>query len=79
MGDVIGLDEVRPGQKARVVKIIGRSGVNRRLADMGVVPGTTVEVERIAPLGDPVDIRLKGYHLSLRKEEASNIMVELEQ
>jgi len=77
MSNVLGLNEVKPGQKCRIVKIIGRSGVNRRIADMGVVPGTTVEVQRVAPLGDPIDVKLKGYHLSLRKEEASKIMVEL--
>ena len=79
MDDIIGLNEVKPGQKGRIVKIIGRSGVNKRIADMGVVPGTIVEVKRVAPLGDPIDVKLKGYHLSLRKEEASKIMVELEQ
>ncbi len=79
VSDVVGLNEVKPGQKGRIVKIIGRSGVNKRIADMGVVPGTTVEVQRVAPLGDPIDVKLKGYHLSLRKEEASKIMVELVQ
>ena len=79
MGDVVGLNEVKPGQKGRIVKIIGRSGVNKRIADKGVVPGTIVEVQRVAPLGDPIDVKLKGYRLSLRKEEASKIMVELEQ
>lgn len=77
--EVIGLNEVKPGQKARIVKIIGRSGVNKRIAEMGVVPGTIVEVQRVAPLGDPIDVKLKGYRLSLRKEEASKIMVELVQ
>lgn len=77
--DVIGLNKVKPGQKCRIVKIIGRSGVNKRIADMGVVPGTTVEVQRVAPLGDPIDVKLKGYRLTLRKEEASKIIVELEQ
>jgi Fe2+ transport system protein FeoA len=76
--EIIGLDKVKSGQKCRIVKIIGRSGVNRRIADMGVVPGTTVEVQRVAPLGDPIDVKLKGYRLSLRKEEASKIMVELD-
>jgi len=79
MANVVGLNEVKPGQKGRIVKIIGRSGVNKRIADMGVVPGTTVEVQRVAPLGDPIDVKLKGYHLSLRKEEGSKIMVQLEQ
>jgi len=77
--NIVGLNEVKPGQKARIVKIVGRSGVNKRIADMGVVPGTTVEVQRVAPFGDPMDVKLKGYHLSLRKEEASKIMVQLEQ
>jgi len=77
--EVFGLNEVKPGQRGKIVKITGRSGVNKRMADMGVVPGTTVEVQRVAPLGDPIDVKLKGYHLSLRKEEASNIMVKLVQ
>jgi len=75
--DIVGLNEVKAGQKGRIVKIIGRSGVNKRIADMGVVSGTIVEVQRVAPLGDPIDVKLKGYHLSLRKEEASKIMVKL--
>ncbi len=79
MEKIIGLDRVEPGQKGRIVKILGRSGINRRIADMGVVPGTVVEVKRVAPLGDPIDIKLKGYHLSLRKEDASKITVELTQ
>jgi len=45
--------------------------------DMGVVPGTVVQVERVAPLGDPIEVILKGYHLSLRKEEAANVYVEV--
>ena len=56
------------------VRGVGRT--NKRIADMGVVPGTPVEVERIAPLGDPIDIKVKGYHLSLRKKEAAAITVE---
>ena len=77
--EVVGLDKIKPGQSGKIVKIIGRSGVNKRIADMGVVPGTTVEVQRVAPLGDPIDVKLKGYRLSLRKEEASKIRVKLEQ
>lgn len=45
--------------------------------DMGVVAGTPVEVERVAPLGDPIELKLKGFHLSLRKEEAGDIWVEV--
>lgn len=70
------LRELTPGQKAKIVKIKGRGATTKRIADMGVTPGTLVEVERIAPLGDPIEIKVKGYHLSLRKEEAERISVE---
>jgi DtxR family Mn-dependent transcriptional regulator len=70
------LGEMKPGQKARFVKIQGRGETGKRIADMGVTPGTLVEVERVAPLGDPIEVKLKGYHLSLRKEEAGAIAVE---
>lgn len=71
-----GLHELRPGEKGTIVKIGGVGGVHRRLLDMGLVSGSEVEVERVAPLGDPIEVRIKGYHLSLRKEEASDIQVE---
>ncbi len=70
------LGEMKPGQKARIVKIKGRGETNKRIADMGVTPGTLIEVERVAPLGDPIEVKVRGYHLSLRKEEAAGITVE---
>lgn len=72
------LHELRPGEKGTIVKIGGVGGVHRRLLDMGLVSGSEVEVERVAPLGDPIEVRIKGYHLSLRKEEASDIQVEIQ-
>lgn len=72
------LRDLKPGQKARIVNIKGRGGVNKRIVDMGFTPGTMVEVERVAPLGDPIDVKVKGYHLSLRKEEAAGISVEMQ-
>lgn len=69
------LEDLRPGDKAKVAKINGAGAVRRRIADMGVVKGIDVEVVRVAPLGDPIDIKVRGYHLSLRKLEASNIEV----
>lgn len=48
-----------------------------RLLEMGLIPGTQVEVVRIAPLGDPIDIRMRGFHLSLRKSEAAHVLVEV--
>jgi len=70
------LHQLKPGEKGRIVKIQNRGPAHRRIMDMGITPGSLVEVERVAPLGDPIDIKVKGYHLSLRKEEAENIIVE---
>lgn len=70
------LDQLRPGQRARVIKIAGTGAIRRRLMDMGMIRGTEVEVLRTAPLGDPVEYRLLGYHLSLRKTEARMVEVE---
>ena len=73
------LRELKPGEKGKVSKILGQGAVYRRLLDMGIVKGVGVEMERVAPLGDPVEIKVKGYHLSLRKDEAANIYVEVEE
>jgi len=70
------LNQLKPGQRGRVVKINARGGINKRIVEMGVTNGAVVELERVAPLGDPIDIKVKGYHLSLRKEEAEGIDVE---
>ena len=70
------LGELRPGEKGRIIRVGGGKGVNRRLRDMGLVKGSEVEVERVAPLGDPIEVRIKGYHLALRREEAAGIRVE---
>jgi len=72
------LRDLRPGERAIVKRISGTSSIHRRILDMGIVKGAEVEIERVAPLGDPIEIRVKGYHLSLRKEEASNISVEVD-
>lgn len=70
------LSELTPGLKSRVLKL-GRLGIARqRIMEMGVTPGALIEVERVAPLGDPIQVKVRGYHLSLRKEEASKIRVE---
>jgi Fe2+ transport system protein FeoA len=73
----IALDELEPGQRGRIVRIKSNGDVTRRIMDMGMTPGSTVEVRRVAPLGDPIEVRVKGYSLSLRKEEARGIGVEL--
>ena len=71
------LSELKPKEKGKIIKVGGKGSVRRRILDMGVVSGTPVEIERVAPLGDPIEIRVKGYNLTLRKEEAANIQVEL--
>lgn len=70
------LKDLKPGERAKVLKLRGEGPIKRRLLDMGLVPGEEIEMVKVAPLGDPVDIRVKGYHLSLRKEEAESVMVE---
>jgi Fe2+ transport system protein FeoA len=71
------LAELRPKERGKVIRVGGSGAVRRRILDMGVVPGAEIEVERIAPLGDPIEIKIKGYHLSLRKEEAAGVYVEV--
>jgi ferrous iron transport protein A len=70
------LSQLGAGATGRIVKVEGRDAVHRRLLDMGVVSGTEFQVEKKAPFGDPIAIRIMGYHLSLRKSEADTIVVE---
>ena len=70
------LSDLLPGEKGIVKKVIGDSMIKRRIVDMGVVAGTIIEVQKFAPLGDPMEIKVKGFNLSLRKNEAE--MIELE-
>ncbi|WP_456434380.1 FeoA family protein [Thermosulfuriphilus sp.] len=70
------LDDLRTGQRARIVRILGNGPFKMRLMEMGFIPGAEVEVVRYAPLKDPVDYLIKGYHVSLRHEEAEKILVE---
>ena len=72
------LSELKPKEKGRIIRVGGGGSIRRRFLDMGLVSGSEVEMERVAPLGDPIEVRIKGYHLTLRKEEAANIKVEIE-
>ncbi len=65
------------GEKGRTARIGGGGGLRRRLLDMGLVPGSDIKMERVAPLGDPIEIKVKGCNLALRKEEAAQIQVEV--
>jgi ferrous iron transport protein A len=71
------LSELQPQQRGKVVKVGGSGPVKRRILDMGLVSGAEVEVVRVAPLGDPIEFTVKGYNLSLRKNEAQEIEVEM--
>ena len=70
------LREVAVGRTARVVRIHGEGALKRRLMDMGLTRGTEVKVRKVAPLGDPIEITLRGYELSIRKADAAIIEVE---
>ncbi|MHA1716448.1 MAG: FeoA family protein [Promethearchaeota archaeon] len=72
----IKLKDMKVGQSAIVVKISGEH--SRRFAEMGIVKGTSVKLIRMAPLGDPLEIRVKNYNLSLRKSDAEHITVKVE-
>ena len=71
------LSELNPKDKGIIKKIEKSGSLKRKLLDMGVIPGSSIEIVKFAPLGDPVDVKIRGYHLSLRKEEASQILVEV--
>ena len=70
------LREVPVGGKAKVVRIHGEGAVKRRIMDMGITKGIEVYVRKVAPLGDPVEVTVRGYELSLRKADAEMILVE---
>lgn len=71
------LGDLEPGATGTIEKMECRRQLRRRLMDMGVVCGTSFSVERVAPLGDPMELKLNGFNLSLRKEEAGDIWVEV--
>ena len=74
--NIVLLSELAVGCKATIYDYVEESDTCARLEEMGVTPGEAVEVLRFAPLGDPIEIRIRGYLLSLRKEEASLIKVK---
>ncbi len=70
------LRDVKPGESATVQKLNGAGAVKRRIMDMGITKGVRISVRKVAPLGDPVEITVRGYELSLRKSDAALIAVE---
>ena len=69
------LRQVKVGETVSVVKLHGEGAVKRRIMDMGITKGTEIYVRKVAPLGDPVEVNVRGYELSIRKSEAENIQV----
>ena len=72
--DVLG--SLKPGERGKVLQVKLQSSLRRRVLEMGLTPGVEFEVKGQAPLGDPLEITLRGYRLSLRREEANGIVVE---
>jgi Fe2+ transport system protein FeoA len=77
MSTPIQLHLLKPGQQATITRIFGAGALRRRFVEMGILRGETILIERRAPLGDPIEYLIKGYHLALRKEEAALIEVTL--
>ena len=70
------LKEAKCGETVTVARLGGEGALKRRIMDMGITRGTPVFVRKVAPLGDPVEITIRGYELSIRKNEAENILVD---
>lgn len=73
---VVRLSELKPGQTG-IIKEFNNSDLHLKLMEMGCLPGEEIQMEQIAPLGDPISVNVAGYHLSLRINEADHILVEL--
>ncbi len=70
------LKDVRVGEKAIISRIDGEGAIRRRIMDMGITRGTEIVVKKVAPLGDPLELTIRGYQLSIRKTDAQKILVE---
>jgi len=73
----IPLSQLVVGQKGIVEEVLEHGFLSQRLLEMGIIRGTPIEIIRFAPMGDPIDIKIRGYHLSLRRDEALGIIVSL--
>lgn len=70
------LDKLKAGQPAKIISVGGDGALRCRLLDMGLIPKTVVTLQKVAPMGDPIEIRLRDYELTLRKEDAEKIEIE---
>ncbi len=70
------LNDLKPGEEGIVASIGEKGPIRRRIMDMGVTPGASIKVVKVAPLGDPIEVTIRGYELSLRKDEAKQIQMK---
>lgn len=70
------LKDIKPKESGKICSVKAKGPIKRRLMDMGVVKGTEIYVEKVAPLGDPIEVKVRGYNLTLRKADAENIIME---
>ena len=73
------LDLFKIGETGRIVQVTGEGRLRRRLFDLGVTPGATIYLRKKAPLGDPLEVTIRGYELTLRKSEAELVVLEMEE
>ena len=73
------LRQAQVGQTVKVIKLHGEGALRRRMMDMGITKGTEIYIRKIAPLGDPVEVNIRGYELTLRKEDAEIVEIETEE
>ena len=70
------LKDIKVGKRAKVIRVNGEGGIRRRIMDMGITKGVEIYIRKVAPLGDPIEMNLRGYELSLRKADAEMVEVE---
>ena len=73
------LDELNPGESGTIQRLNGAAEVRHRLQEMGLTRGTSVRLVRVAPWGDPIELQVRGYRLSLRRSEAASVLIEVHQ
>jgi DtxR family transcriptional regulator, Mn-dependent transcriptional regulator len=74
---IVTLDKLRPGIRAKVLKIAAKGAIRQRIMDMGITSGSEIVVEKVAPMGDPIEVTIKGYALALRGAEANGVIVQI--
>ena len=72
------LRQMKIGESGKIIEVNGQGDIKRRMIDLGITPGVYILLKKYAPLGDPMEVRVRGYNVALRKSEAENIFVEVE-